>query len=107
MMDSLSLKYYLLWLWRKKEALIWVSALVFLAVSNPAVHHYTLCPLDNLGISYCPGCGLGRSVGYFFRADIKSSLLSHPLGIPAIILLIYRSVTIFSKPIPLNLSTFK
>jgi hypothetical protein len=94
-------------LWQKKEAVIWISALVFLAFSNPAEHHYTLCPLDNLGISYCPGCGLGRSIGYFFRADLESSFLSHPLGIPAVILLIYRSVIILSKPDSLNLSTLK
>jgi len=92
-------------LWQRKEALIWMTALIFLAVSNPADHHYTLCPLDNMGISYCPGCGLGRSIGYFFRLDLESSFLSHPLGIPAIILLIYRSFKILYKPVPLNLST--
>jgi hypothetical protein len=92
-------------LWQRKEALIWIAALVFLAFSNPAIHHYTLCPLDNLGISYCPGCGLGRSIGYFFRFDIKSSILAHPLGIPAVLLLIFRSVKILIKPFALNLST--
>lgn len=94
-------------IWQKKEALIWISALIFLAISDPAMHHYTLCPLDNMGISFCPGCGLGRSIGYFFRADIESSFLSHPLGIPAIILLVYRSVSIFFNPLFLKLSTLK
>jgi hypothetical protein len=93
------------WLWQKKEALIWIGALVFLALSNPAVHHYTLCPLDNLGFQYCPGCGLGRSMGYFFRLDISSSFYSHPLGIPSTIFLIYRAVHILIRPITLNLST--
>jgi len=92
------------WLWQRKEALIWIAALVFLAFSNPAVHHYTFCPLDNLGISYCPGCGLGRSIGFFFRLDIESSFFAHPLGIPAVILFIYRSVKILIKPTVLNLS---
>ena len=104
-MNNISLKYTFIWLWQRKEALIWMTALIFLAVSNPADHHYTLCPLDNMGISYCPGCGLGRSIGYFFRLDLESSFLSHPLGIPAIILLIYRSFKILYKPVPLNLST--
>jgi hypothetical protein len=93
------------WLWQRKEALIWISALVFLAVSDPAVHHYTLCPLDNLGFSYCPGCGLGRSIGYFFRFEMESSFYSHPLGIPAVILLVYRSVKILFRPSVFNLST--
>jgi hypothetical protein len=96
-----------IWLWQKKEALIWIAALVFLAVSNPADHHYTICPLDNLGISYCPGCGLGRAIGYFFRLDLESSFLSHPLGIPAVILLVYRSVIVLAKPSASDFSTFK
>lgn len=107
MIRNVSFKFLFGIIWQKKEALIWVSALAFLAISNPAMHHYTLCPFDNLGISYCPGCGLGRSIGYFFRADIKSSVMSHPLGIPAIILLIYRSVNILVKPRLLNFSTLK
>jgi hypothetical protein len=93
------------WLWQKKEALIWIGALIFLAVSNPAVHHYTLCPLDNLGFDYCPGCGLGRSISYFFHLDLKASFFTHPLGIPTTILLIYRSINILKKPITLNLQT--
>jgi len=92
-------------LWHKKEALIWIGALLFLALSNPSGHAYTLCLLDNLGFHYCPGCGLGRSIGYFFRLDFKSSFLSHPLGIPAILILLYRSVRILIKPLPLNVST--
>jgi len=105
-MKYISLINFAFWLWYKKEAVIWIAALVFLAICNPAVHHYTLCPLDNLGISYCPGCGLGRSIGYFFRLDIESSFLTHPLGIPAVILLVFRSVKIFIKPSALTLSTF-
>lgn len=95
----------LIWLWHRKEALIWIAALIFLAVSNPADHHYTLCPLDNLGFAYCPGCGLGRSIGYFFRLDLESSFFAHPLGIPAVFLLLYRSVRILIRPAILNFST--
>ena len=105
-MKDLSLKYYIIWLWHKKEALIWMGALIILAASNPAEHHYSLCPLDNLGFSYCPGCGLGRSIGYFFRLDIESSFYSHPLGIPATFLLIYRSIIVFTKTRYSDLSTF-
>jgi hypothetical protein len=85
--------------------MIWIAALAFLSISNPALHHYTLCPLDNLGISYCPGCGLGRSIGYFFRLEFVSSFMAHPLGIPAVLLFIFRSVKILIKPSNLNLST--
>lgn len=104
-MPILTGKYLFKWLWRKKEAFIWMGALIFLAISDPALHHYTLCPLDNLGFHFCPGCGLGRSVGYFFRLDFKNAFLSHPLGIPAAILLAYQSVKIILKPVNFNLST--
>jgi hypothetical protein len=104
-MQNSKLKYIAGWLWQKKEALIWLGALIFLAFSNPDTHHYSFCPLDNLGFSYCPGCGLGRSVGYLFRLDFESSFLSHPLGIPAVALLIYRSLKIFFKSTHYKLST--
>lgn len=104
-MKYISLKCLALWLWYRKEAFIWIAVLVFLALSNPAVHHYTLCPLENLGISFCPGCGLGRSIGYFFRLEIASSFIAHPLGIPAVFLLIYRSVKILINNSEFNLST--
>jgi hypothetical protein len=101
MITGISFRNIFRWLWQKKEALIWTGAILFLAISNPADHHYTLCPLDNLGFHYCPGCGLGRSISYFFRLDFEASFLSHPLGIPAAILLIYRSVKLLVKPLNL------
>jgi hypothetical protein len=107
MTANISLRQLIRLLWQKKEAIIWLSALIFLAVSNPSGHHYSLCPLDNLGFSFCPGCGLGRSVTYLFRTDIESSVLSHPLGIPAVILLIYRSVKILTGQNNVNFSTIK
>ena len=104
-MKNHSFKYIIRVFWHRKEALIWIAALIFLAVSNPAEHHYSLCPLDNMGISYCPGCGLGHSIAYFFRFDPEASFLAHPLGIPAVILLVYRSVKILIKPSSMKLST--
>lgn len=105
-MPKLSLQYIFKWLWYKKEAVIWICALIFLALSNPADHFYTLCPLENLGFHYCPGCGLGHSISYFFHLEIKNSFLSHPLGIPAVILLVARSVKIVLKPYSLNYQPF-
>ena len=106
MVENISVKNIVRLLWQRKEALIWMGALFILAVSNPAEHHYSLCPLDNLGFSYCPGCGLGRSIGYLFRLDFESSFYSHPLGIPATLMLIYRSIIVFTKTRYSDLSTF-
>jgi hypothetical protein len=93
------------WVWHRKEAFIWLGALAFLAFSDPSVHHYTLCPLDNMGFHYCPGCGLGRSIGYVFRLEFRASVLAHPLGIPAVVLLSYRIFKVFNKPKEYHFST--
>ena len=83
--------------WERKEGLIWICALVFLALQDPGHHHYTLCPLNNLGFSFCPGCGLGRAIAWFFRGDLEASLMAHPMGIPAVVLLLYRSYRVLTR----------
>ena len=75
-----------------------MAALAALALTHPAEHHYTLCPFHNLGMDFCPGCGLGRSISYLFRLEIKHSLMSHPLGIPAVAILLYRIYQLLIKP---------
>lgn len=107
MMDKFSLKKLFTWIWRRKEAFIWLAALAWLAIDNPAAHHYSLCPFHNLGISFCPGCGLGRSIGFLFRLDISASFQAHPLGIPAVTLLIARIVKVLFMRTNIYLSTIK
>ncbi len=73
------------------EALIWIVGITFLALSDPHKEsHYSLCLLKNSGMGFCPGCGLGHSIGFLFRGEILNSFKSHPLGIIAIIILSYR-----------------
>ncbi len=72
------------------ELSFWVLALALLATANPSAHHFTLCPLANLGIDWCPGCGLGRSITAIFNGDFKSSFQQHWFGIPALLIIIYR-----------------
>ncbi|MDP4291669.1 MAG: DUF2752 domain-containing protein [Bacteroidota bacterium] len=79
------------------ELVIWLTALVMLALTNPTEHHWTLCPLSNLGFKYCPGCGLGRSISYLFRGDISASFHMHPLGIFALGIISYRIIQIINK----------
>lgn len=81
-------------LWAYKEAFIWIAALGFLAFSDPGNHHYTLCPIANMGFDFCPGCGIGRSISLAFRGEFITSLKTHPLGIAAIILIVYRIIKI-------------
>jgi len=75
------------------EAVIWIAGLLFLAINNPVSnHHFTLCPIKNLGFSFCPGCGLGESISYLFRLEIVESFSAHPLGIFAFIILSQRII---------------
>lgn len=73
--------------------MVWTAALICLACYNPATEpHLALCPLYNLGITFCPGCGLGRSIAYFFHGQFRLSLTTHPLGIFAVIILSFRII---------------
>ena len=79
------------------ELVIWLTALVILALTNPTEHHLTLCPLSNIGFKYCPGCGLGRSVSYLFRGDLNASFHMHPLGVFALGIIGYRIIQIINN----------
>jgi hypothetical protein len=80
------------------EALLWIVGLLFLIfIHNPGESHFTICPLANLGIGFCPGCGLGNSISYLFRGDFISSIQSHPLGIFALIIITLRIISIIKN----------
>lgn len=82
------------------EPFIWLCALLWLALWNPASgSDFTLCPLKNIGFEHCPGCGLGRSVSYFLHGDVASSMKSHVLGIPATLILMFRIVSLLWNPL--------
>lgn len=72
------------------EALVWAAGLIVLAVADAGSPHFTVCPLGNAGLDFCPGCGLGRSVSHALHGDLRESLQAHPLGIFAIIVLSFR-----------------
>jgi hypothetical protein len=80
------------------EAWIWIAGLTVLAIINPDSNsHFTLCPFKNLGFNYCPGCGLGHSISYLFHGNIKASLQSHILGIPSVMILSVRTISLIIK----------
>jgi len=80
------------------EALIWILGLTYLAFFNsPDSAHFTICPFANLGIDFCPGCGLGNSISYLFKGDFVASFHSHPLGIFALLIIIIRIITIIKN----------
>ncbi|HVO75064.1 MAG TPA: DUF2752 domain-containing protein [Ignavibacteriaceae bacterium] len=80
------------------EAAAWICGLIFLIILPAGSEsHFTLCPFKNLGISFCPGCGLGRSIHYLFILDFKSSFAAHPLGPFALIIITGRIISLIKK----------
>lgn len=85
------------------EALFWLSGLAVVAVADPSGEPWIrVCLFDHLGslvgLEFCPGCGLGRSVGYLVRGDIAASLSMHPLGIPAVGVIAYHATRLLRLP---------
>ena len=80
------------------ELMVWLGALLFLAFTTTSVSsHSSLCPLDNLGFSWCPGCGLGRSIRSVLHGDFILSFSQHWFGIPALIILLYRIIQLLNN----------
>ena len=88
------------------EAAVWALGLAALAFVDPrAPDAATLCPFHHVGawagellgigaVSLCPGCGLGRSIAALWRGDVALSWALHPLGIPAVVVLASRAVSL-------------
>jgi hypothetical protein len=73
------------------EPLAWFVALLVLGISTPhSSADFTFCPLSNIGITGCPGCGLGRSISYALHGQFGASVQAHWLGIPALVILCVR-----------------
>jgi len=90
-----------------KELIFWALALVMLGVATPIehgdIHHFSLCPLANMGIDWCPGCGLGRSITQLLHGNFAESREHHWFGLPALLIIVYRIVEL----ILLNIKAFK
>lgn len=79
------------------ELIFWCSALIWLYFIKIDTTHFTLCPLNNLGFDFCPGCGLGKSISLIFSGDFLQSFHTHPLGIFALILILHRILILFKN----------
>jgi hypothetical protein len=89
------------------ELVFWSAGLIILFFTDPHQHHFGLCPLANLGIDWCPGCGLGRSIAAIFDGEIKESFNYHWFGLPALLLICYRIWQLGSKIICKQTFTLK
>ncbi|WP_443945195.1 DUF2752 domain-containing protein [Pedobacter sp. AW1-32] len=88
------------------ETLFWLTAILLLALSNSQEHHFTLCPIANMGFeNWCPGCGLGRSIGDILHGRFIESFHHHWFGFPALLIIIYRVYTLLKGKKVIKIST--
>lgn len=80
------------------EAFMWAAALVYLFFIDPyKTQHYSLCLFNNLGIDFCPGCGMGRSIAMLYHGDFIHSFQMHPLGLFALVIILARIYKLFKN----------
>ncbi len=80
------------------ETVLWLSGLLYLFFINPYNEQsFSLCLFHNLGIDFCPGCGIGRSISFIYHLDFLNSFNAHPLGLIAFMLIIHRIITLLKK----------
>ncbi len=73
------------------ELIFWIGALIGIFLIDPyGAHHFSLCPLDNLGLDWCPGCGLGRAMSLLSKGNIQASWSMHPLAMFAFAVIVFR-----------------
>ena len=76
------------------EATLWIVGIMLVVIPDPSLERtWTLCIFDWIGLSFCPGCGLGHAVAYLFRGELMLSLQAHLLGIPVVVVLLGRSIS--------------
>ncbi len=79
------------------EWLALATGLLLMALLTPGNSGTSLCPLDYIGFTFCPGEGLGNSIAYFFRGEVINSFYAHPVGIPAIFIITGRIFHILNR----------
>lgn len=73
------------------ELVFWIGGIIAIMFIDPfSSTHFSLCPLDQLGFEWCPGCGLGRSMNLLARGEIKASWSMHPLASLAYVVILSR-----------------
>jgi hypothetical protein len=85
------------------EWILLAGAFLAMALINPYEHSHTLCLFENLGVTFCPGEGFGRSIALFVRGEFAESFFMHPLGIPGIAVISHRIYSIFKRNQSINI----
>lgn len=80
------------------EISVFTTGLFLLAMMDPEVANGpSLCLFDAIGISFCPGEGLGHSISYVFHGQIDNALRANMFGPVAIAILGGRIIQLLLK----------
>jgi hypothetical protein len=83
------------------ELVFWIVALLLLGSagtdSAQGVNHFTLCPLANLGFTWCPGCGIGHSITQLLQGHVMESFKYHWFGLPALLIIFFRIYSLMKQ----------
>ncbi len=82
---------------RHLEWVVLLTGLVLMAFLNPYSTKTSWCLIDLLGITYCPGTGLGHSIAFLFRGEIIKSLEANLIGPIAVVVLSLRVIKIWKN----------
>ncbi|MBO6793438.1 MAG: DUF2752 domain-containing protein [Balneolaceae bacterium] len=85
----------------------WIAffiGILMLAIMNPTTDSASLCLFERMGFTFCLGDGLGHSIAYLFRGDLKASINANFMGPIAVIVLVARILFIW-KTIYINYKT--
>ena len=78
------------------EAGLWTAGLVAVSVANPwALPLIDACLFEAIGLSFCPGAGLGHAVGFLARGEFQLSFQSHPFALVVVGILIHHIQSLF------------
>jgi hypothetical protein len=79
------------WVKQNNELMAWIIALFVPFFIDPrADSHFSICFFKWIGIDWCPGCGLGKSIAFLYRGEWRLSFSISLAG--------YRCHFSFSSP---------
>ncbi|MEO7523178.1 MAG: DUF2752 domain-containing protein [Ferruginibacter sp.] len=82
------------------EQMLWLAAMIFLFCLDTSSSVHSFCIFKWMGITVCPGCGIGHAVHYALHLDFQESFHAHIFGVPATILILRQ---IFKPFITINI----
>ena len=77
------------------EWVAFTSGLILMATMDPLTTGSSFCFFEFIGISFCPGEGLGHSIAWLFRGEFSNALQANLFGPVAVIVLSLRILKIW------------